>query len=195
MGAAVLECESAVAARSAAAGPADGSPEKVSEGGHEAGSGFEADPGTGGGHVPGTAGAGEDGDPAEHEDTAGRETARRRIVAELGHTHHQFGDLVARSVPDDAERAAARETSEEALGHLTRAIAVFDSLGDALLDARTGAELAACRLEADLGRREAAEARARVVIAACERLDGKAAKARRSEAERMRDLMERAEGA
>ncbi|MFF3616367.1 tetratricopeptide repeat protein [Streptomyces sp. NPDC002580] len=193
MGAAVLECESAVAARAAAAGPADGSPEKVSEGGHEVGSGFEADPGTGGGHVPGTAGG--DGDGAEHEDTAGRETARRRIVAELGYTHHQFGDLVARSVPDDAERAAARETFEEALGHLTRAIAVFDSLGDALLDARTGAELAAGRLEADLGRREAAEARARGVIAACARLDGEAAKARRSEAERMRDLMERAEGA
>jgi tetratricopeptide (TPR) repeat protein len=193
MGAAVLECESAVAARSAAAGSADGSPEEGTGIGRGVGNGFEASPGAEDGHIPGH-GTEDGGDTAEYEDAAGAELARRRIVAELGHTHSQFGDLVARSVPDDAEEAAARDAFEEALGHITRAIAVFDPLGDALLDARTGAELAAGRLEADLGRREAARARARAVIAACSRLDGEVAKARRSEAERMRELMESAQG-
>ncbi|MGW2784962.1 tetratricopeptide repeat protein [Streptomyces populi] len=122
----------------------------------------------------------------------GGEDAGRRVVAELGHTHRQFGDLVARSVPDDAEEAAARDAFEEALGHMTRAIPVFASLGDALLGARTGSELAAGWLEADLGRHEAASARARTVLALCDRLDGETAGARRAEAEKMLALVERA---
>ncbi|MEV5792729.1 tetratricopeptide repeat protein [Streptomyces sp. NPDC052192] len=130
-------------------------------------------------------GAGADDEAVEAED------ARRRMVAELGHTHRQFGDLVARSVPDDAEEAAARVAFEESLGHLDRAVAVFASLGDDVLDARTGAELAAGRLEADLGRPESAVARARAVLDACSRLDGDIAEARRAEAERLRELAER----
>jgi tetratricopeptide (TPR) repeat protein len=171
MGAAVLECESAVEAWAVAPDPPGGSPEDG------------AGAGTGDGRVH------------EHEAEAEAEDARRRIVAELGHTHRQFGDLVAGSVPDEAEQAAARDAFEEALGHITRAIPVFDSLGDALLDARTGAELAAGRLEAELGRREAAAARARGVLAACARLDGEVAEARRTEAARMRELLESADKA
>ncbi|MEV6018671.1 tetratricopeptide repeat protein [Streptomyces sp. NPDC051997] len=111
----------------------------------------------------------------------------RRMVAELGHTHSQFGDLVARSVPDAAEEGdrAVREAFEEALGHMNRAAAVFASLGETLLGSRTGAELAAGRLETELGLREAATARAHTVLALCERLDGEAAVARRAEAEKL----------
>jgi hypothetical protein len=86
-----------------------------------------------------------------------------------------------------------RVAFEEALGHIALAIPVFASLGDDLLDARTGAELAACRLEADLGRREAATARARGVLAACARLDGEVAGARRADAEEMLALLEKAD--
>ncbi|MFF2366131.1 tetratricopeptide repeat protein [Streptomyces sp. NPDC058122] len=116
----------------------------------------------------------------------------RRVVAELGHTHRQFGDLLARSVADDAEEPVVRQVFEEALGHMARAITVFASLGEPLLGARTAAELAAGWLEADLGRHEAASARARTVLAVCGRLDGEIAEARRAEAERMVTLMEKA---
>jgi hypothetical protein len=109
--------------------------------------------------------------------------ARPRLVAELGHTHRQFGDLIARSVPDD---------TEEALAHYTRAISVFASLGDDALDARTGAELAAGWLEADLLRPAAAAARARAVLSAYAGVDGEAAQARRAEAENMLGVTEKA---
>jgi tetratricopeptide (TPR) repeat protein len=116
---------------------------------------------------------------------AGSDAAERRhrLVAELGHTHRQFGDLVARSVPDDAE---------EALAHYTRAISVFASLGEDALDARTGAELAAGWLEADLLRPAAATARARAVLSAYTGRDGEAAQARRAEAENMLGMTEKA---
>ncbi|WP_028802418.1 hypothetical protein [Streptomyces sp. 142MFCol3.1] len=118
------------------------------------------------------------------------EDARQRLVAELGHTHRQFGDLVARSVSGGGEEASTRAALEEALAHVTRAIAVFTSLGDDGVGARTGAELAAGRLEADLGRPSAAAARARAVLSACAGLDGETAQARRTEAERMLGLVE-----
>ncbi|MFE2140020.1 tetratricopeptide repeat protein, partial [Streptomyces sp. NPDC059466] len=89
-----------------------------------------------------------------------------RLVSELGHTHRQFGDLVARSVTDDVEQDAARGLFEEALGQVTLAVSVFASLGDEAVDARTGAELAAGWLEADLLRPAAAAARARGVLSA-----------------------------
>ncbi|MGW1065477.1 tetratricopeptide repeat protein [Streptomyces aureus] len=130
----------------------------------------------------------EAGAPDGHEDPAA--AARHRLVAELGHTHRQFGDLLARSVPDAAEEGAAREVFEEALGHMDRAIAVFASLGDALLGARTGAELAAGWLETDLGRREAASARARTALTLADRLEGELAEARRTEAEKLLALAE-----
>ncbi|MFF1741245.1 tetratricopeptide repeat protein [Streptomyces mirabilis] len=119
-------------------------------------------------------------DAVEGSDAA---EARHRLVAELGHTHRQFGDLIARSVPDD---------TEEALAQYTRAISVFASLGDDALDARTGAELAAGWLEADLLRPAAAAARARAVLSAYAGADGEAAQARRAEAENMLGVTEKA---
>lgn len=123
--------------------------------------------------------AAEGSDAVEESDAV---EARHRLVAELGHTHRQFGDLVARSVPDDAR---------EALAHYTRAISVFASLGDDALDARTGAELAAGWLEADLLRPAAAAARARAVLSAYAGVDGQAAEARRAEAENMLGVTEK----
>ncbi|MFJ8023273.1 tetratricopeptide repeat protein [Streptomyces sp. NPDC096311] len=119
-------------------------------------------------------------DALENSDTA---EARHRLVAELGHTHRQFGDLIARSVPEGAE---------EALAQYTRAISVFASLGDDALDARTGAELAAGWLEADLLRPAAAAARARAVLSAYAGVDGETAEARRAEAENMLGVTEKA---
>ncbi|MGC4983183.1 tetratricopeptide repeat protein [Streptomyces sp. DT193] len=175
MAEAIQECVSAAEGRPAGPdSPGAGQPGGA-DGSSEAGT-ARADRGAGAG----------DGD--ESEDAEAEAEAGRRLVAELGHTHRQFGDLVARSVPDDAEEAVVREAFEEALGHMGRAITVFASLGDSLLGARTGAELAAGRLEADLGRHEAAAARARTVLAVCDRLDAETAGARRAEAEKMREL-------
>ncbi|MFI6489601.1 tetratricopeptide repeat protein [Streptomyces sp. NPDC050564] len=112
----------------------------------------------------------------------------RRLVAELGHTHRQFGDLVARSVPEDAEEAVGQDAFEEALAHITQAISVFGSLGDDALDARTGAELAAGWLESDLRRPAAAGARARAVLSAYAGVEGDTAEARRAEAESLLGL-------
>ncbi|MFF3312043.1 tetratricopeptide repeat protein [Streptomyces sp. NPDC002952] len=118
---------------------------------------------------------------------------RVRLVSELGQTHRQFGDLIARSVQDDAAEDDAHAAFEEALGQVTRAVAAFASLGADGLDSRTGSELAAGWLEADLGRPAAARARARAVLAACEGLDGDVPRARRGEAEKMLELMAGAE--
>ncbi|MFE9019347.1 tetratricopeptide repeat protein [Streptomyces sp. NPDC007808] len=115
------------------------------------------------------------------------EEARRRLTAELGHTHRQFGDLLARSAAEDAEDDSIRAVLEDALSHVTDAVTVFAALGDAATDSRTGAELAAGWLEADLGRTAQAAARARAVLAvyggpeaACG--DDPAAQERRAEA-------------
>ncbi|GAA3765860.1 hypothetical protein GCM10022206_00250 [Streptomyces chiangmaiensis] len=99
--------------------------------------------------------------------------------------------MIARSVGDGADEEAVRTAFTEALTHITEAIAAFASLGADALDARTGAELAAGRLEADLGRPDAASARARAVLSAYENADGdETARARRAEAERMLELMQ-----
>ncbi|GAQ67005.1 hypothetical protein [Streptomyces scabiei] len=117
-------------------------------------------------------------------DVSGEEN-RRRIVAELGETYGQFGDLLARSVAEDAEPVSCVPVFEEALGFVERAVAVYASLGEEFLDARTAAELAAGWLEVDLRRAGAAEGRARRVLAAVgDRADGTAG-ARRAEAERL----------
>jgi tetratricopeptide (TPR) repeat protein len=116
--------------------------------------------------------------------------ARARLVAERGHTQRQFGELIASSAGEDTAEEATRAAFEEALTHLTEAIAAFASLGAGALDARTGAELAAARLEADLGRPDAASARARAVLAAYEEVGGtEAAGARRAEAQRLQELL------
>ncbi|MCL6668943.1 tetratricopeptide repeat protein [Streptomyces panaciradicis] len=120
------------------------------------------------------------------------EEARERLVAELGHTHRQFGDLLARSAAEDADDDAIRATLEEALSHVVEAAAVFASLGEGALDSRTGAELAAGWLETDLGRSARAAARARAVLAAYDGADGteETARARRAEAEQMLQVAE-----
>ncbi|MEU3982176.1 tetratricopeptide repeat protein [Streptomyces sp. NPDC026672] len=99
-------------------------------------------------------------------ESADDESARFRLVHELGHTHRQFGDLLARTVPEEAEDTAIRAVFTEALAEMDRAAATFASLGEAALHERTAAELAAGWLEADLGRTPAAASRARTVLAA-----------------------------
>ncbi|MFD6292315.1 tetratricopeptide repeat protein [Streptomyces sp. NPDC060205] len=92
------------------------------------------------------------------------EAARESLVAELAHTHRQFGDLVARSVPEDAADDAIRALFEEALGHFASAVSGFLSLGEGAVHDWTGALLAAGWIEADLDRPEAAAERARTVL-------------------------------
>ena len=126
-------------------------------------------------------------------DTAGTdEEARQRLVAELGHTHRQFGDLLARSATEDADDDSIRAALEDALSQVTEAIAVFASLGDDALDSRTGAELAAGWLEADLARPSGAAARARAVLAAYDGADAEdeTAQDRQAEAEQMLQVVE-----
>jgi tetratricopeptide (TPR) repeat protein len=117
-------------------------------------------------------------------DVVGEEN-RRRIVAELGETYQQFGDLLARSVGEEAGFSEFGPVFEEALGFVERAVSVYGSLGDEFLDARSGAELAAGWLEADLQRPADSAARARGVLSAFAGRDDEVAVARRGEAERM----------
>ncbi|MDH6516247.1 tetratricopeptide (TPR) repeat protein [Streptomyces sp. SAI-135] len=129
-------------------------------------------------------------------DASADEETRQRLVGELGHTHRQFGDLLARSVPEDAEDDSIRAVLEEALAEVVEAVVVFASLGDGALDARTGAELAAGWLAADLSRPAEAAARARAVLDAygdAEADDG-TAQSRRDEARRLLGLMEEQDG-
>ncbi|MDG9714078.1 tetratricopeptide repeat protein [Streptomyces sp. DH10] len=135
-------------------------------------------------------------------DMASDADSRQQLVAELGHTHRQFGDLLARSVSEDADDASARAGFEDALSQVLRSAEVFATLGDAALHSRTGAELAAGRLEAELGRPDDAAARARAVLAAYGGRDtsetsdgdgdgdGEAVRARRAEAEQLLRLVE-----
>ncbi|MFI5684937.1 tetratricopeptide repeat protein [Streptomyces sp. NPDC051636] len=123
--------------------------------------------------------------------------ARKRLTAELGHTHRQYGDLLARSAPEDAEDTATRAAFEDALSQLARAITVFAPLGAGALHSRTGAELAAGRLEAALSRPADAAARARAVLAAYAAHEAyedaagadETVQARRAEAEQLLDLL------
>ncbi|MEU0459558.1 tetratricopeptide repeat protein, partial [Streptomyces sp. NPDC006129] len=133
-------------------------------------------------------------------DPAADEESRQQLVAELGHTHRQFGDLLVRSVAEGAEEASARAVFEEALAQVLLSAEVFASLGEGALHSRTGSELAAGRLEADLGRPADAAARARAVLAAYEGQgdegtggertgNSEAAPARRAEAEQLLRLL------
>ncbi|MEU9628356.1 tetratricopeptide repeat protein [Streptomyces luteogriseus] len=127
------------------------------------------------------------------------EESRQQLVAELGHTHGQFGDLLARSAVEEAEEALVPGLFEEALAQVVQAVEVFASLGDTALHSRTGAELAAGRLEADLGRPDEAAARARAVLAAYDGhsgaeadggdAEGETARVRRAEAEQLLRLL------
>ncbi|SES15291.1 hypothetical protein SAMN04487983_103318 [Streptomyces sp. yr375] len=134
---------------------------------------------------------------ADAFDAADDDEARLRLVAELGHTHRQFGDLLARSAADDADDDSIRAALDDALSQMSEAVAVFVALGDSALSARTGAELAAGWLETDLGRPKEAAARARAVLRAYadaedgagaeegDEGDGGTARARRAEAEQL----------
>ncbi|MET8943006.1 tetratricopeptide repeat protein [Streptomyces sp. NPDC004542] len=129
-------------------------------------------------------------------ESAGDAEAVERLTAELGHTHRQYGDLLARSAPEDAGdgdgdgdagESAGRAALEDALAQMTRAAAVFASLGADALHSRTGAELAAGWLAADLGRPADAAARARAVLAAYDGVgaEDETVRARRTEAEQL----------
>ncbi|MFE6406353.1 tetratricopeptide repeat protein [Streptomyces sp. NPDC057837] len=100
-------------------------------------------------------------------DTAADQVSRQGFTAELGHTHLQFGKLLAPSGAGSATGASAHPAAhEEALWQLHRAAEVFAGLGDAALHDRTAAELTAGWLEIETGRRTDATARARAVLAA-----------------------------
>ncbi|WP_309095146.1 tetratricopeptide repeat protein [Streptomyces sp.] len=105
-------------------------------------------------------------------DAAADEASRRGFVEELGHTHRQFGDLLARSAGEGDADAPPPALLEEALAQLLRSAEVFASLGDGVLHSRTAAELTAGWLEIELGRLTEARARARGVLAAYEAYDG-----------------------
>ncbi|MEV5145796.1 tetratricopeptide repeat protein [Streptomyces sp. NPDC052727] len=127
---------------------------------------------------------------------AAKEADREELAAELGGTYRQFAELLASSVSEEAEDPAIRAASEAALEQMTRAVAVFATLGAAGLHSRTGAELAAGRLEADLGRPARAAARARGVLAAYEGAGegDESARARREEAARLLEAVQEQEG-
>ncbi|MDX3241009.1 tetratricopeptide repeat protein [Streptomyces sp. ME18-1-4] len=137
---------------------------------------------------------------ADAFDAADDEEARLRLVGELGHTHRQFGDLLARSAAEDADDDSIRAALDEALSQMAEAVAVFVALGDSALEARTGAELAAGWLESDLGRPTAAAARARAVLRAYadasadagggEQGEDETVHARRAEAEQLLQVAE-----
>ncbi|MDX3312892.1 tetratricopeptide repeat protein [Streptomyces sp. NPDC054884] len=148
---------------------------------------------------------------ADAFDAAGDDAeARTRLIAELGDTHRQFGDLLARSAAEDADDDAIRATLDEALSQMSEAVAVFVALGDSALSARTGAELAAGWLECDLGRPAQAAARARAVLRSCAdaaedlegaegfegdgRVDSETVRARRAEAEQLLQATEESKG-
>ncbi|MER7187341.1 tetratricopeptide repeat protein, partial [Streptomyces hyaluromycini] len=120
-------------------------------------------------------------------EAVGDPAAADRLAGELGHTHRQFGDLLARSVPEDADDPAIQEAFEAALAEMKASISVFAVLGEEGLHGRTGAELAAGWLEADLSRPADAAARARAVLDAYEGADpaDETVRARRAEARQL----------
>ncbi|MFD3498227.1 tetratricopeptide repeat protein [Streptomyces sp. NPDC058678] len=118
------------------------------------------------------------------------EDARQRLVAELGHTRRQFGDLLARSAAEDAEDDSIRAVLEESLAQVAEAIVLFASLGADAVHSRTGAELTAGWLEADLNRAARAAARARAVLAAYGATEDEVAVARLAEARQLLQVVE-----
>ncbi|GFE21405.1 tetratricopeptide repeat protein [Streptomyces nigrescens] len=86
----------------------------------------------------------------------------------LAGTYRQTGELLVRgcaSEPgDEDDDGTARHAYEEALGYAEKAITVLAPLGETGRHDRTGAQLMAAWLEADLGRNSAADTRARAVL-------------------------------
>jgi tetratricopeptide (TPR) repeat protein len=100
-------------------------------------------------------------------DAAEDEESRALLAEELGHTHHQFGGLLARVAEERAEQDQDSGAGfEAALARFMEAVAVFAALGGDAVHARTDAELAAGRLALGLGRSAQAEAHAGAVLAA-----------------------------
>lgn len=118
--------------------------------------------------------------------------ARQRLTGELGHTHRQFGELLARSVAEEAEDTAIQAAFEDALAETAESVTVFAALGEGAVHTRTAAELAAGWLEADLSRSADAAARARGVLKAYEGADDgdETVRSRRAEAGQLLQLME-----
>ncbi|WP_326605954.1 tetratricopeptide repeat protein [Streptomyces sp. NBC_01799] len=120
------------------------------------------------------------------------------LRAELADTHRQTGELIANACegePDEDDDGSARSAYEEALAQVDRAVTGFTEAGPDFLDRRTAAELVAAWLEADLGRRDGARARARGVLAVYEGTgaeEGDTVHARRAEAESVLGYVDRA---
>ena len=120
------------------------------------------------------------------------------LRAELADTHRQTGELIANACegePDEDDDGSARSAYEEALAQVDRAVNGFTEAGPDFLDRRTAAELVAAWLEADLGRRDGARARARRVLAVYEGTGAEAGDtvhARRAEAESVLGYVDRA---
>ncbi|MET8582753.1 tetratricopeptide repeat protein, partial [Streptomyces collinus] len=129
-------------------------------------------------------------DTADRSETAdGADTADRSGTADGADTADRSGTADGADTADRSGTAggAGLEAFEAALTQLDRAAELFGTLGAQGLHSRTGAELAAGGIEADLGRPAAAAARARGVLAAYEGADAadETVRARRAGAERL----------
>ncbi|MGX6743962.1 tetratricopeptide repeat protein [Streptomyces peucetius] len=104
-----------------------------------------------------------------------------RLRAELADTYRQTGDLVASSC-EEPEGPRRRAAYEEALGFVLRAVTAFEEAGEQFTDLRTGAELMAAWLHAELSEGTAAGALARGVLAAYADVSGEVPSSRCAEA-------------
>lgn len=143
---------------------------------------------------------------------------RRSLVAELADSYQQFGGLLTRATAgeeeadhEDEEGAgntdgngagagkhdAVHTRLEEALTLMTHAVTTYATLGEAALHPRTGAEITAAWIEADLDRRTEAEARAHAVLDAYgdvpEDSDDRTVRTRRRQVEQLLAFLDREE--
>ena len=95
--------------------------------------------------------------------------ARDGLRAELADTHRQTAELIASAVEggpgENDTDGSARAAYTEAVASAEKAIAAFTAAGEQYAEQRARSELLAGWLEADLGAADAAEARARGVLA------------------------------
>ncbi|WP_327370088.1 tetratricopeptide repeat protein [Streptomyces sp. NBC_01217] len=111
-----------------------------------------------------------------------------QLLAELADTHRQTGELIAQVCQGEPGEAPE---FEEALDHVHRAIVGYAEAGPDYLGLRTAADLMAAWLEADLGRPDAARARARSVLAVYGTGEpDETGESRRSEAEALLNYVE-----
>ncbi|UYQ64638.1 tetratricopeptide repeat protein [Streptomyces peucetius] len=113
--------------------------------------------------------------------SAGDADVLARLRAELADTHRQTGDLIASSC-DEPEGPRRRAAYEEAVGFVLRAVAAFEEAGEDFTDLRTGAQLMAAWLHADLSDAAAARGLARAVLAVYADGDGEVPSSRCAEA-------------